>query len=63
MVWLVNHRWWILGLASALLALRLVFSTSVLSVIPLAALLFLLFFASLMVIVGPRGSEGPPSRR
>ena len=62
MVWLVNHRWWTLGVASALLVLRLVLPTSILSVIPIAALFFLLFFAGLMAIVGHRGSERPPSR-
>jgi hypothetical protein len=60
-VWLADHRWWTLGLASVLLLLRLVLSRSFLGVIPVELVLFLLFFASLMALAGHRGSPRPPS--
>ena len=59
MRWLVNHRWWTLAGACVLLLLGLVLRRSVLTVIPLGAVLFLLFFASLMALVKPGGGQGP----
>jgi hypothetical protein len=62
-VWLVNHRWWTLTSAFVLLLLGLVASKMVVGVIPAGVVvltLFLLFFASLMALVGRHGSPRPP---
>lgn len=63
MLWLVNHRWWTLG-TFVLLLLGLLLYKSAVGAVPgvLVVMLFLLFFASLMVLVGRRGSPRPPGQ-
>jgi hypothetical protein len=58
--WLVNHLRWTIPGAAVLLILGILLSRAVLSVIPFVLVLFLLFFASLMALVGPRGRQRPP---
>jgi purine-cytosine permease-like protein len=66
-VWLVNHRWWTLTGAFAVLLLGLVLASlglprSVAGVIPgvVVLVLFLLFFASLGALMLRGGSRRPP---
>ena len=60
MVWLANHRWWTLTAAVVVVLLDLLLSKAFLGAFPAAVVLFLLFFASFMALVGTRGSRRPP---
>lgn len=67
MVWLVNHRWWTLTSAFAVLLLGVVLSSlgltrSAAVAIPgvVVLVLYLLFFASPRALVWRRGSRRPP---
>ncbi len=70
MVWLVNHRWWTLTSAFAVLLLGVVLSIlgltrSAAVAIPgvVVLVLYLLFFASLRALVWHRGSRRPPGSK